>query len=113
MDLYVSYTCNVAQGLPFPKLKSLLVEKSWLKILEGEFEKPYMERLHQFLSQEAAANIPIYPPPPKLFNVFNSCPFDKVKVVIIGQVCEFSMYGCKHDFHDSLLDVTCVAMVAS
>ena len=63
-----------------------MVEKSWAKILGGEFEKPYMERLYRFLSQEAAANIPIYPPSPKIFNSFNSCPFDKVKVVIIGQV---------------------------
>jgi hypothetical protein len=85
----VSNVFNLAQGLPFPRLKSLLVEKSWVQILEGEFEKPYMERLYQFLSQEAAANIPIYPPPPKLFNMFNSCPFDKVKVVIIGQVNAF------------------------
>lgn len=74
-----------AQGLLFPKFESLLVEKSWVEVLGGEFQKPYMERLHQFVSQEAAGRIPIYPPPAKLFNAFNSCPFDKVKVVIIGQ----------------------------
>lgn len=74
-----------AQGMLFPKFESLLVEKSWVEVLGGEFQKPYMERLHQFVSQEAAGRIPIYPPPAKLFNAFNSCPFDKVKVVIIGQ----------------------------
>lgn len=74
-----------AKGLSFPKFESLLVEKSWVEILGIEFQKQYMERLHQFVSQEAAGRIPIYPPPAKLFNAFNSCPFDKVKVVIIGQ----------------------------
>ncbi|KAH7436255.1 hypothetical protein KP509_05G010500 [Ceratopteris richardii] len=71
--------------LPFPKFESLLVEKSWIEALQAEFQKTYMERIYQFVSQEAAARIPIYPPPAKLFNAFNSCPFDKVKVVVIGQ----------------------------
>ncbi|KAI5060375.1 hypothetical protein GOP47_0024795 [Adiantum capillus-veneris] len=74
-----------ARGLPFPKFASLLVEKSWAESLSSEFQKPYMERLQQFVTQEAAGRIPIYPPPAKLFNAFNSCPLDKVKVVIIGQ----------------------------
>lgn len=74
-----------AKGVSFPKFESLLVDKSWVGVLGVEFKKPYMERLHQFVIQEAAGRIPIYPPPAKLFNALNSCPFDKVKVVIIGQ----------------------------
>ncbi|MCO5566767.1 hypothetical protein L7F22_020447 [Adiantum nelumboides] len=73
------------KGLPFPNFESLLVERSWSEALSSEFQKPYMDRLYQFVSQEAAGRIPIYPPPAKLFNAFNSCPLDKVKVVIIGQ----------------------------
>lgn len=73
------------QGLPLPKFESLLVEKTWLEAFQGELQKPYMESLHQYVSQEVAGRIPIYPPPAKIFNAFNSCPFDKVKVVIIGQ----------------------------
>ncbi|MCO5563126.1 hypothetical protein L7F22_016762 [Adiantum nelumboides] len=73
------------KGLPFPNFESLLVERSWSEALSSAFQKPYMDRLYQFVSQEAAGRIPIYPPPAKLFNAFNSCPLDKVKVVIIGQ----------------------------
>ena len=72
--------------MPFPELKTLLVEKSWKEVLGNELEKPYMQNLYQFVQQEASKDFPIYPPPAKVFNAFNSCPFDKVKVVILGQV---------------------------
>jgi hypothetical protein len=45
-----------------------------------------MQKLYQFVKQEASSNFPVYPPPAKVFNAFNSCPFERVKVVILGQV---------------------------
>lgn len=74
-----------AKGMPFPKLEDLIVEESWLDALPSEFQKPYMQKLSEFVTQESRGSIPIYPPPALIFNALNSCPFDKVKVVIIGQ----------------------------
>ncbi|KAJ7553039.1 hypothetical protein O6H91_06G082700 [Diphasiastrum complanatum] len=74
-----------ANGIVFPNIADLLVQQSWLNVLQDEFKKPYMEKLCQFVMQEANGKIPIYPPPAQVFHAFNTCPLDKVKVVIIGQ----------------------------
>lgn len=58
---------------------------SWQAVIGDEFRKLYMENLRDFLKQEKAAGKTIYPPGPLIFNAFNHTPFDKVKVVIIGQ----------------------------
>ena len=58
---------------------------SWLTVIGGELEKPYMQALRHFLKEEKAAGKVIYPPSPLIFNAFNHTPFDKVRVVIIGQ----------------------------
>ena len=58
---------------------------SWLAVIGDELEKPYMQALRAFLSHEKAAGKVIYPPSPLIFNAFNHTPFDKVRVVIIGQ----------------------------
>lgn len=58
---------------------------SWQAVIGDELRKPYMENLRDFLKQEKAAGKTIYPPGPLIFNAFNHTPFDKVKVVIIGQ----------------------------
>ena len=60
------------------------IEESWKAQLDGEFEKPYFERLTQVVRKEYATKT-CYPPGRLIFNAFNLCPFDKVKVVIIGQ----------------------------
>ena len=60
------------------------IEKSWKKILNNEFKKEYFNSLVTFLKDEYKNNI-IYPPGKKIFSSFDYCPFDKVKVVIIGQ----------------------------
>ena len=60
------------------------IEESWKRHLAAEFEKPYFVQLTQWVRQEYAANT-CYPPGSLIFNAFNLCPFDKVKVVIIGQ----------------------------
>lgn len=60
------------------------IEESWLRHLAGEFKKPYFESLVAFVKQEYAAG-ECYPPGSKIFNAFNTTPFDSVKVVILGQ----------------------------
>jgi uracil-DNA glycosylase len=66
-----------------PKLGQL--HPSWLAVIGDELEKPYMQALRDFLKQEKVAGKVIYPPGSLIFNAFNHTPFDKVRVVIIGQ----------------------------
>lgn len=61
------------------------IEESWKRVLAPEFEKPYFQDLVRQLHEEKRAGRVIYPPGPLIFNAFNLTPFDKVKVVIIGQ----------------------------
>lgn len=69
------------------KLEELLVEKSWVKVLPGELEKPYGKKLCKYVESEIkGSGVPIYPPQHLIFNALNTTPFDVVKVVIIGQV---------------------------
>ena len=58
---------------------------SWLAVIGDELEKHYMQALRAFLKEEKVAGKTIYPPSPLIFNAFNHTPFDKVRVVIIGQ----------------------------
>ena len=60
------------------------IEEGWKKALAPEFEKDYFVRLTDFVRQEYQQTT-VYPPGRLIFNAFNLCPFDKVKVVIIGQ----------------------------
>ena len=60
------------------------IDESWKEALREEFEKPYFARLTQFVRQEYATK-EIFPPGKLIFNAFDSCPLDRVKVVIIGQ----------------------------
>ena len=60
------------------------IESTWKEHLEAEFEKPYFAGLTGAVRQEYAAGT-CYPPGALIFNAFNLCPFDRVKVVIIGQ----------------------------
>lgn len=60
------------------------IEESWKSQLQGEFEKPYFQELTQFVRTEYMSQ-PIYPPAKLIFNAFDQCPFDRVKVVILGQ----------------------------
>lgn len=58
---------------------------SWLDVIGEEFEKPYMHKLRAFLVEEKRRNATVYPPGPMMFNAMNITPFDKVKVVLLGQ----------------------------
>ena len=60
------------------------IEESWKQKLTPEFEKDYFIKLTEFVRAEYASKT-IYPPAKLIFNAFDHCPFDDVKVVIIGQ----------------------------
>lgn len=61
------------------------IEQSWKTVLSGEFEKPYFEALVSKLHSDKAAGDIIFPPGGLIFNAFNRCPFDRTRVVILGQ----------------------------
>lgn len=60
------------------------IEASWKQYLEAEFSKPYFAKLTESVRQEYG-QYQCFPPGKLIFNAFNLCPFDKVKVVILGQ----------------------------
>jgi uracil-DNA glycosylase len=63
---------------------NVIIEESWKKYLAEEFNKPYFAELTTKVRDEYQRGV-CYPPGKLIFNAFNLCPFDKVKVVIIGQ----------------------------
>ena len=60
------------------------IEQSWKDCLADEFEKPYFRQLTDFVRGEYEKGT-VYPPGSFIFNAFNHCPFEKVKVVLLGQ----------------------------
>lgn len=60
------------------------IEDSWSSVLSEEFNKPYFITLTDFVRSEYQSKT-IYPEAKNLFNAFNHCPFEQVKVVILGQ----------------------------
>ena len=60
------------------------IEESWRQVLQPEFDKPYFELLTSFV-RNAYHTRQCFPPAGLIFNAFNSCPFNQVRVVIIGQ----------------------------
>jgi len=60
------------------------IEESWKHVLQEEFDAPYFQGLTEFLREEKKKHI-IYPPGPLIFSAFNHTPFNRVKVVILGQ----------------------------
>ena len=63
---------------------NIKIESSWKAYLNDEFEKPYFAALTNFVKAEYLTQT-IFPPGKLIFNAFEKCPFDKVKVVILGQ----------------------------
>lgn len=61
------------------------IEESWKKELKDEFSKIYFQQIATFLKTEKALNKVIYPPGNLIFNAFDKTPFDRVKVVLLGQ----------------------------
>ncbi len=60
------------------------IHPSWQEVLQPEFEKPYFQKLASFVKKEYSTNR-CFPPGKQIFSAFNHTPFNKVKVVIIGQ----------------------------
>ena len=67
----------------FPSMKVSIAE-SWQPSLQPEFDKPYFRQLAEFLRQEYGTQR-VYPPGKLIFNAFDQCSFDSVRVVILGQ----------------------------
>ena len=61
------------------------IDPSWKAVLADEFAKPYFGELAAQLHRQKREGVTIYPPGGKIFNAFNLTPFDRVKVVILGQ----------------------------
>lgn len=61
------------------------IEESWRRELQQEFDQPYFAELASYLHAEKAAGKTVFPPGPQIFRAFELCPFDDVKVVILGQ----------------------------
>ena len=74
---------------PVPLLQldpsTVRIEPSWKAQLAEEFSKPYFAQIKQFLAAAKADGKTIYPPGPLIFNAFEQTPFEKVRVVILGQ----------------------------
>lgn len=64
--------------------KQVLIEESWSKVLQYEFQKEYFKEIQEFLRKDKMEN-EVFPPEPEIFAAFNHVPFNDVKVVIIGQ----------------------------
>lgn len=65
--------------------KSPQVDSSWLTVMGDEFEKPHMKKLREFLKAEYADGKVIFPQKSEYFAALNATPFDRVRVVILGQ----------------------------
>ena len=61
------------------------IETGWKEVLKEEFEKPYFRQITLHLKTEKSQGKTIYPPGPLIFNAFDTTPFEKIKVVILGQ----------------------------
>jgi uracil-DNA glycosylase len=61
------------------------IAPSWKEALKDEFDQPYFQGIVSFLKNEKAAGKVIYPPGGLIFNAFDTTPFEKVKVVVLGQ----------------------------
>lgn len=67
------------------EIRPIKLHPSWLKVLGGEFDKPYIKTLREFLVSEKSLGKVIYPVSDHWFAAFNKTPFLQVKVVILGQ----------------------------
>lgn len=67
------------------KIMNVKIEQSWKNALSAEFDKDYFIKLTDFVRGEYLSGKTVYPEPQNIFNAFNLCPLDKVRVVIIGQ----------------------------
>ena len=64
---------------------NILIEESWKEALKDEFDRPYFQEMSAYLHKRKAEGAVIYPRGSNIFKAFELTPFDKVKVVILGQ----------------------------
>lgn len=74
-------TPSPAKGI----IMNVKIEESWKSALSAEFDKDYFKNLTDFVRAEYMSGRAVYPAPKNIFNAFNLCPIDRVRVVIIGQ----------------------------
>ncbi|MGE5357357.1 MAG: uracil-DNA glycosylase [Deltaproteobacteria bacterium] len=67
------------------QIKNVEIEPEWKEILNDEFQKDYFKEIKEYLVKEFQEGKTIFPPGKLIFNAFNLTPFDKLKVVILGQ----------------------------
>ena len=67
------------------KVMNVKIEQSWKDALDSEFNKDYFIKLTDFVRGEYLSGKTVFPEPKNIFNAFNLCPLNQVKVVIIGQ----------------------------
>jgi len=72
------------QGATYTDLEDTL-HSSWKSKLEGEFKKPYFKKLKENLKKEEQSGATIFPPAPEVYAAFSLCPWNKLKLVILGQ----------------------------
>jgi uracil-DNA glycosylase len=80
-----SHDASLSETITENIAENIRMEASWKKRLAPEFTKPYMQSLRAFLKNEIDSGKIIYPKPAEWFAAFEHAPFDKVKVVILGQ----------------------------
>lgn len=89
----------------YDKNMNVKIEQSWKDALAAEFDKDYFIRVTDFVRGEYLAGKAVYPAPQNIFNAFNLCPIDDVRVVIIGQD-PYHEPGQAHGLCFSVLDGT-------
>lgn len=72
-------------GTSLPALKDLLIEDSWRDLMADHFTMQYFSELERFVQGEWQSGKLVFPPKDSIFRAFNSCPVDKIRVVILGQ----------------------------
>src|SRR3989344_129713 len=82
-SIYNGYSA-VKKNMWYAFRMNIKIEPSWKEALKDEFEKPYFKELTEFVRGEYLAK-KVFPPPQYIFNAFELTPFEKVKVVILGQ----------------------------
>jgi uracil-DNA glycosylase len=65
-------------------MSDIKLDKTWKEALHNQFNEPYWETLTAFVREEYKTKT-VYPPGPNIFRALDLCPFEKVKVVIVGQ----------------------------
>ncbi len=67
------------------KAEDVKMEESWRQLLHREFEQDYFAKIKAAILKDKQEKITVYPPGSRIFNAFNTTPFDDVKIVILGQ----------------------------